>query len=73
MLDYTTLLQHHLAGNCYPPVNAMFVPLAARAIEAVKDGAGDALLPAPGETRITATSVVDAFNLHAFTATDNGR
>lgn len=59
-------LQHHLRHNHYPPVSAVFVPVALEAAQLVAGGSPQDLLTLPNGKRLPAGQIVEDLHLAFF-------
>ena len=66
MYTEESMIRHHLLHGVYPPVAPAYEVVAFDAVRCVNEGDGHTLLRVPGEGRVKATTVVDAFELHRF-------
>jgi hypothetical protein len=59
-------LSWHLSSNHYPPINAVFIPTALRAIELGNDEEWDVEIEMPNGITKTAGSIIEELHLDAF-------
>jgi hypothetical protein len=64
-------LSWHLSSNHYPPINAVFIPVAERAIELANDGEWDETIEMPNGITKRVWNIIEELHLESFLVSDD--